>query len=350
MLHIDGRTGEGGGALLRVALGLSVLTGKAFRMTHIRAGRPQPGLKHEHLHCVRILQQLCDAKVTDATLGSSELVFIPGAMKNARLTHDLETAASTTLVAHSIILATAFSGKHVRVTLRGGTDVRWSIPADYLANVLKPALLPIVDCTVQTVRRGYYPRGGGEVVLTVRGRPAGAAIPQLEYTRRGRLLAIKGVAHATTDLQEREVAERMAQAAVSTLMSYRNDGAALDIQRAYSTSASTGAHTVLWARFDGQGILGASALGERGARAEDVGAAAAQELTGLIASGAVIDEHLADLLVPFLGICGGSVKTRSVTPHAHGNIAVTEQFLQCTFKVDGQTISAQREFTAPRVA
>jgi len=45
-LEIDGAMGEGGGQVLRTAL--SICTGKAFRITQIRAGRKKPGLKRQH--------------------------------------------------------------------------------------------------------------------------------------------------------------------------------------------------------------------------------------------------------------------------------------------------------------
>ena len=45
MIEIDASFGEGGGQILRSALALSVITGKAMHLTRIRANRPQPGLK-----------------------------------------------------------------------------------------------------------------------------------------------------------------------------------------------------------------------------------------------------------------------------------------------------------------
>ena len=44
MITIDGSQGEGGGQVLRSALALSLVTGRAFRITKIRAGRDKPGL------------------------------------------------------------------------------------------------------------------------------------------------------------------------------------------------------------------------------------------------------------------------------------------------------------------
>ena len=44
MLTIDGSFGEGGGQVLRSSLALSMVTGQAFRIENIRAGRKKPGL------------------------------------------------------------------------------------------------------------------------------------------------------------------------------------------------------------------------------------------------------------------------------------------------------------------
>ena len=65
MIQLDGSYGEGGGSLTRVALALSSLTGKEFTVNNIRAGRPNPGLKAQHLHAIKALTQLCNAETND---------------------------------------------------------------------------------------------------------------------------------------------------------------------------------------------------------------------------------------------------------------------------------------------
>ncbi|RPI76494.1 MAG: hypothetical protein EHM42_14735 [Planctomycetaceae bacterium] len=45
MISIDGSQGEGGGQILRSALALSLVTGKPFTMSRIRAARKRPGLR-----------------------------------------------------------------------------------------------------------------------------------------------------------------------------------------------------------------------------------------------------------------------------------------------------------------
>jgi RNA 3'-terminal phosphate cyclase (ATP) len=44
MFTLDGASGEGGGQILRTALSLSLLTGRPFRITKIRAKREKTGL------------------------------------------------------------------------------------------------------------------------------------------------------------------------------------------------------------------------------------------------------------------------------------------------------------------
>lgn len=332
MIEIDGSHGEGGGAILRTALALSTITGKPFRIRSIRKGRPQPGLKREHLFCIRILQELCGAKCEDAHLGSEAITFIPGRVKAKRVVYDLETAASTTLVAQCVILATIFSGRRVSLTLTGGTDVKWSIPADYLANVVAPLLRPLGDVRVRILRRGYFPKGGGRLELAVKGHDLldGSRLPRLELTERGNLLGVEGVAHASSDLEPSQVALRLKEIAELSFSTEQRHAA---VRQEYGVTSSPGAGLVLWARYE-RSVLGASALGERGVPAEKVAKQTVAALRLSMDSAAVVDSHLADQLIPYLALCGGSLRTERITDHLRSNIRVAEHFLDVDFLVD----------------
>src|SRR3989344_9383790 len=98
MIKIDGSFLEGGGQMARTALALSTITQKPFEIFDIRKGRPAPGLKSQHLYCVRALKQLSDAIAEGDELGSTFLKFYPKKITAKNLDIDIETAGSITLV------------------------------------------------------------------------------------------------------------------------------------------------------------------------------------------------------------------------------------------------------------
>src|ERR1700687_250582 len=96
-LVLDGSEGEGGGQILRSALSLSLLTGRPFRLVHIRAGREPSGLRPQHLACVRGAVAISGARCEGAMVGSSELEFAPGEGKSGRYVFEVGTAGRAPL-------------------------------------------------------------------------------------------------------------------------------------------------------------------------------------------------------------------------------------------------------------
>lgn len=92
MLHLDGRTLEGGGQLVRNAVALSALTSKPVTISKIRGGRPgRGGLRPSHTAAVNFLLDVCGGKADGACQGSSELTFYPRGREAASAT---ETGSS----------------------------------------------------------------------------------------------------------------------------------------------------------------------------------------------------------------------------------------------------------------
>jgi RNA 3'-terminal phosphate cyclase len=78
-IQIDGAMGEGGGQIIRTAVALAAITGKATELVRIRARRSKPGLQAQHLTAVRAAATLCRAELRGAELGSQYLRFVPTA-------------------------------------------------------------------------------------------------------------------------------------------------------------------------------------------------------------------------------------------------------------------------------
>ena len=89
-ITIDGSQGEGGGQILRTSLALSAIKGRKIEIVKIRAGREKPGLKRQHLTCVRAVAEICGAKMSDAEVGSMALTFQPGLIRGGDYRFDVE--------------------------------------------------------------------------------------------------------------------------------------------------------------------------------------------------------------------------------------------------------------------
>jgi RNA 3'-phosphate cyclase len=320
MIEIDGSHGEGGGQILRTSLSLSAVTEQPVRIFNIRAGRQNPGLSPQHVTSIESVVELADAEVDGLHQGSKEITFRPKQLVGGTFEFDVGTAGSISLVIQSCILPAAMSRGQVTMSVRGGTDVRWSPPIDYLSLVHLPMLrLFEISCEMDLISRGFYPEGGGEVRVEIApsGKPKGA-----ELTNQGKILGIEGVTFSQ-NLPD-HVATRIKHAAVKTLVDFRDVKIGSDMRRGHST----GAGIVLAARTENT-ILGESALGEKGIRSEVLGENCAQDLKETIRSGATVDQHMVDQILPCMALAEGpsAILAEEITGHAETNMWVIEEFL-----------------------
>lgn len=357
MIEIDGSKGEGGGQVLRTALGLSILSGKPFKITNIRANRPTPGLKAQHKFCIDLFSKLTECDTHEVSVGDTELEFTPGKIKAKNLRVDIGTAGSISLVLQSLMIPMLFADKPFTITIKGGTDVSWSPPLDYFINVIKPQLLRMAGVNIKIINRGFYPKGQGEVKIRVVPRVETwnsfeelkneifDKTKTIEIHERGDLIRIEGISFATDELQKAQVAERQAKFARMMLSKFN---VPVEITTEYSSSTSIGSGIVLWTRYMSEEgleypniILGADILGKKGIRAEDVGQDCARKLIDEMNGYGCVDEHLADNLIPYLGLLGGKIRVGKISNHTKTNIDIVEKFLDVKFTIDDELIGAK---------
>jgi RNA 3'-terminal phosphate cyclase (GTP) len=334
MIEIDGA--EGGGQILRTAIGLSALTGQSCSVKNIRASRPQSGLKEQHLQGVSAITKLCGGKLEGAEIGARQVEFFPGKIKSGSLRIDIGTAGSVGLILQALLIP-AVRSKGLHMHIRGGaTFGKWAPPISWLQNVLLPALGSMgYMCRIEVRRHGYYPEGGAEVEVET--APVEKLYP-LGLTGAGKyIFEVHGLSNASKSLQGQNVAERQMKAARELIFKEFNVTPKIDAE--YADSRCPGSGIALWAETENS-LIGADALGERGKRAEDVGKEAAEKLIAEIKAGAAVDRHLADNLIPYLGMAGGAIRTSEITQHVMENIKVAEKFLPMTFRIDGSMIYA----------
>ncbi|HDJ94933.1 MAG TPA: RNA 3'-phosphate cyclase, partial [Acidilobales archaeon] len=162
MLIIDGSFGEGGGQILRTTIALSSLLLKPVRIINIRAKRRNPGLQMQHITAVKVLTTLTNASVKGLYKGSMVLEFIPKERRCGSFEFNIGTAGSISLVLQASLPVMLFAPGEVKLRIRGGTDVSWSPPIDYIKNVLVPILGKMgAHVEIKVLRRGHYPKGGG---------------------------------------------------------------------------------------------------------------------------------------------------------------------------------------------
>ena len=167
-LKIDGSYGEGGGQILRTAVTLSAITNTPIKVENIRKNRRVPGLRPQHLTAIELLSKICDANVYGLHVGSTSIKFEPNNFENFSLKEDIGTAGSISLILQVLIPAVAISKKSLELSITGGTDVPWSPTMNYTKYVLKEAYSRIgIDFSLDIVKRGYYPKGGGLVKVKV---------------------------------------------------------------------------------------------------------------------------------------------------------------------------------------
>ncbi|RVE73648.1 hypothetical protein OJAV_G00033470 [Oryzias javanicus] len=299
VMEIDGSVMEGGGQILRVSAALSCITGQPSKITKNPRGE-------EHTWTQTAAPQRPAAgfrAVCRQPAGrqhrSTDVTLTPGKIRSGSHTADPQTAG----------------------TFR------------FLLQVFKPIVEKFglnFDCDIKM--RGYYPKGGGEVNVTV--NPVKELQP-ITLTERGNITKIHGRAFVAGVLPFK-LAKDMSTAAVRTIRKEIKE-LYINIQplQEKEKACGNGNGIIIIAESSTGCLFAGSALGKKGVYADKVGIEAAEMLLRNIRNNGCVDEFLQDQLIIFMALAKGTsrIRTGAVTLHTQTAIHIAEQLTQAKFTI-----------------
>lgn len=311
---------HGGGQILRTSLTLSMITGQAFRMTHIRAQRRKPGLMRQHLTCVKAAAAICNASLEGAEIGSTELTFRPGTITPGDYLFAIGSAGSSTLLAQTLLPVLWRASSPSTLTLEGGTHNPLAPPSHFLDEIYLGVLRKSgLDVTCHLQEYGFAPAGGGRIHLQI--QPCAGLSPLLLLDR------------GPQGGWEMEVIARNLDWSIAERV----------IAATQKTFPHAAIHRTHLKGGPGQGICcllrGAfaqtkemfSGFGEMGVTAEAMAKRVTHQAKQFLASQAAVSHHLADqLLLPMALHQGGEFSTLKPDDHFLTNRDTIQTFLPDT--------------------
>lgn len=327
MLEIDGSRGEGGGQMVRTSVAMSTVTGIPLHLTRIRENRPTNGLSRQHVAAVKAVARMAGSTVEGCTMGSGELKFYPGNEQVYDIDVNISSAGSISLVLQAMLLAARNHTRRLTVDISGGTNVMWAPPIDSYSTLLFPMMRRMgIDADVKIIDRGFYPQGGGRVIATL--DPIGEIRP-LRQDDLGELKQVRGICFC------QRLADWIPEAMVKSCMQAFGPDMDVDIEFQRTEGDSRGAGLVLVAEYE-NGMLGSNALSARGQSPERSGRDAARDLLSEMHSGATMDVHTADQLLPYMAMATSesSFNVSRISRHLLSQMDTLESFLDVKFGVE----------------
>jgi RNA 3'-terminal phosphate cyclase (ATP) len=318
-LKIDGEFGEGGGQIIRTAITLSCVTKQPIIIENIRKNRKVPGLKPQHLTAIKILQKICDADVEGAKIGSTSLKFAPGNVKSCNLIEDVGTAGSISLILQVLIPVAAICQKKLNLTIKGGTDTLWSPTIDYTQYILREVYSRMgIKFSINLIKRGYYPKGGGEVNVDV--LPSSVKSISLRQRKTKNVKLFCSFSNLPNELIKNHVEsiERKLTERKFIVQTQINEETAID----------SGASLLIFS-IDEESIIGVDSIFDNKTEKFDL------DLESFTENNLGVDERLADMLVLPASLTNEMTvfRVNNISKHLETNLFVTSKITGCKYGI-----------------
>jgi RNA 3'-terminal phosphate cyclase (ATP) len=324
VITVDGSMGEGGGQIIRSSLALALVTGQPVTLKNIRARRKKPGLMRQHLTALRAAGEIGEAAIVGDAINSTVVEFRPSKIKNGEFNFSIGTAGSTMLVLQTVLPALMVADGPSKVTLSGGTHNPMAPTFDFLEKAYCPLVSEMgPTISLELIRPGFYPAGGGEVVVHVQ------PVPQLKrFSLLERGIFVGRTVRGIVSKLPAHIAQRECDTITGKTGWEKTTTSIEEVDR----PIGPGNALIVENRYENVTEV-FSGIGEKDKPAEVVAKNTYKHIKRYEARDVPVGEFLADQLLLPLGIGasqktgGGEFRTLSLSRHSTTHIDVLKMFL-----------------------
>ena len=240
-------------------------------------------------------------------------------IESLKLNEDVGTAGSISLILQVLIPVVAISQKKLSLTIKGGTDVFWSPSTNYTQQVLKEAFSRMgIKFSLELIKRGYYPKGGGEIKLQV--YPSYLKSISLTKRKTSNVKLICTFSKISVQVIEKEI-ERIKKKLMDNNFNVK-------VEMKNQEALDSGASLLIYS-IDENSIIGVDALFDKKTQRFDM------NFDKFIRNSQGVDDNLADMLIVPASLGPGKTifLVKDITKHLETNLFVTSKITDCKYGI-----------------
>lgn len=287
----------------RLRLVLATLAGTPIRITKIRSGDLNPGLRDHEVSFLRLLEAVTNGSHIEISYTGTTVIYRPGLIIGGQLTHNCLGQKPIGYFLEPMLYLAPFSKKKFSIVFNGLTSTELSRDAGIEA--IKWGLLPVMEkfgvreAEIHVLKRGSAPLGGGEVHFICNSLIANPLT--LHALEAPKFLAIRGVAFCTR--VSPSVVNRIIDSARQTL---RPTGIEVnitaDVWRGENSGRSPGFGVTLVAELKKGWRIFAEGTGKAASLPEDLGELVAYQLLDELTKSACFGRNQLKLVLAYMAI------------------------------------------------
>ncbi|KAL0484776.1 RNA 3'-terminal phosphate cyclase [Acrasis kona] len=183
---------------LRQRLVCSTLSNKTIRINDIRTNSSTKGLQAHEASLLRLMDKLTKGSEIQINQDGTSLLYKPGViLGGSDIVHECDLSRGIGYYLEVVLCLAPFAKKPVDITLRGITNHQSDVSVDTFRNCTLHIFKLFgfeTDPTIQIVKRGAHPQGGGEIRFTC---PIVKKLKPVQILDEGMVKRVRGIAYAT---------------------------------------------------------------------------------------------------------------------------------------------------------